>query len=455
MKARSYKTEAALSLVTLGIISLMLLLNDVNQYVRIREIRSYIQKSNREENNISHMGLVMKYQAQKRVYENQIRQDDADLIEMRANSILAEASPAGRVTMSPYLILSGPSVFMINMFRAITQKGPIRFLADDPVNVYLGVAYYYERNNAFAGALRIYERALKEEKYDTSAIAGILLHQGYCHAITGSYQVARDKYLSVIREYENAPAAATALILLRFLDGFRAEVDRIIQKDKDSLEKADKLFTLLAYREALDVIGRIEKKTSPAEAQRLMYIRGRSLEGLSEKEKAIDTYQEAISRNPASPYAALANRRIYLAGAAATNGAKVMQLAEYNNRLIGDPVFKKMTEQERKLRGDGGEEENPVFRRELAREEKLHPVLDIGKVQALSRPGRLVKTKKTGAEMEPEGEQAPAVIFRVETVEGNVFIGAVQSDTGEKIILKTTLGTVTIPKEKIVSKKKM
>ena len=457
MTSRSYKTEFILFLITVGIISLMLLLNDINQHIRIKEVRIYMQKSNREENNIDHMGLVMKYRTQKRLYEDQIRQEDADLIEMRAHSILAETTASRSVTMDRYRFLSGPSIFMINLFRLIISKGPIRYLTDDPVNICLGVAYYYERNNSFDGALRLYARALNEERYNTAAIAGILLHQGYCQAVMGNYQVARRKYLTVIREYEYAPAAATAVILLRYLEGFRIEIDRVLKKEKDSMEKANKLLTLIAYRDALDVLRRIEKKAAPPDRPGIGYIKGRCLEGLSEKEKAIDTYQDVVTSSPGSPYAALANRRIYLSGAMASNGAKVKNLASDNNRSLGDPVFRKLTDQEKKLHGAEGDNDNALFLRELALEENHDPVLDLDKVESLSNPRRAIDAaEKTSVTVAPAaGKKAPSITYRIETTEGNVFIGVIRKETAELLIMGTTVGDATIPKSKIVSRKKI
>jgi len=417
-----------------------------------------MQKSNREENNTDHMGLVMRYQVQKRLYESQIRQEDADLIEMRANSILAESAASRTVSMDRYRFLAAPSVFMINLFRSVISKGPIHYLTEDPVNVYLGIAYYYERNNSFDGALRLYDRALDEERYSMPAIAGIILHQGYCNAIMGNFQVARRKYLSVIREYEATPASSTAVILLRYLEGFRTEIERVMKKDRDSVEKAEKLLTLLAFREALDVLRNIERDAAPANRPRINYIKGRSLEGLSEKEKAIDIFQNIITNHPASPYAVLANRRIYLSGALATNGARIKDLAAVNNRSLRDPVFSKMTDLEKKLRAAETENENALFARELSIEETKDPVLDLHKVESLALLKRAIAAKTKSAIAGPPAikqKKVPPVIYRIETKEGNVFIGSIRRETEELVILDTMVGDATIPKEKIVGRKKI
>jgi tetratricopeptide (TPR) repeat protein len=446
MIARTYKSELTLILITIGIVSLMVFLNDVNLHIRIKELRLYMQKSTGEDNNIDHIGLVMKYRLQKKIYENQLYQDEADIIEARVNSILSKTTTDRNVSIERYQYLSIPSLFIINLFRRITNKEPIQNVWDDAANVYLAIAYYYERNNCFARALDIYTWALKEETYNTNTIASIILHEGYCHSIMGNYRIARNKYLYVIKNYGDKPVAITALILLRYLEGFRSELDRVLKYDKDSLEKSEKLCKLIAYRDALKVITKIENKSNPADRPRIMYIKGMCFEGLSEKEKAIDTYQNIINENIRSPYARLANRRIYIAGYLATNGEKLKNLAVGNNQMIRDPVFDKMVDQETRLRLPEGQENAAIFQKELAKEESRYPVLNIEKLKFLTMVERAAPI--IGDQSKKE---APAITVRVNTIQGDIFIGSIQQDTKEYIILATMIGTVKIPKNKIVS----
>src|SRR3990172_10938057 len=159
MQARSYRTELLFAAVAVGVVGIMFLINDINRQIRIRELRICLQKTSREDNSLDHIGLLMKYRVYKKIYENRITQDDADVVELRVNSILADMTAAKKVSMERYEYLSKPSLAVINLFRSIIRKGPIQDIRDDKSNVFLEIAYYYERNNYFARALDIYEKA--------------------------------------------------------------------------------------------------------------------------------------------------------------------------------------------------------------------------------------------------------------------------------------------------------
>ncbi|MBN2160502.1 MAG: tetratricopeptide repeat protein [Spirochaetes bacterium] len=451
MTVRTYRTEIALVLVTAGAILLMALLNDINRYIRIKEIRIYMQQSNREENNIDHMGLVMKYRIHKRLYENQINNDEADLIEARVNSILAGTDTYRHVSMERYRLLSIPTLFVINFMRAIMGKPPIRDLAEDTTHTLLEVAYYYERNNYYAKALEVYDRALRSGRYSDTYRAGIILHQGYCHSILGDYDIAREKYMEVVKQYGDTPVAVTALILLRYLEGFRSELERVVKSEPDSVEKSEKLYRLIAYREAMQVMNRVEKTVPPAQRARLMYLKGRCYEDLSEKEKAIDAYQGVVTGSPESPYARMANRRIFIAGTMASNGDTVKNMAVMNNQLLRDPVFETMTEQDKKLRLPEDKKERGMFIKELRKEEAEKPALQIDRLE--SRP--MVDLAEETIKKQMKYRKAPAVIYKVVTSEGNLFVGPIQQETKQYIVMKTMLGFITIPRDRIVSRETM
>jgi tetratricopeptide (TPR) repeat protein len=462
MTLRTYKSEIILILITLGVVLLMIFLNDINRQIRIRELRLYMQQSNREDNNTDHIGLLMKYKLQKKIYENQLNQDEADIIEARVNAILAKSSINQDVSMDRYEYLSVPSLYMINLFRRMTNKEPIRNARDNPANLHLSMGYYYERNNYFSKALEFYGKALKDEDYNSNTIASIILHEGYCHSIMGNYQTARNKYLNIINNYGDKPVAITALVLLRYIEGFKSEVDRIVKNERDSVEKSEKLTKLIAYRDALNVITKIENKTPPQARARVKYIKGMCFEGLSEKEKAIDTYQSIVTTETKSPYARLANRRIYIAASTASNGGKIKNMALNNNLKIKDPVLDRMVDQETKL----GVPEKPVpddtFQEELVKAESQSPVLDVKKLEAVAeeeppKPVQKVKKPEAPAEIGPPRQvmtekrqpKPRPVTYRVNTIEGNIFIGEIQQETETYVRLGTMIGPVTIPRDKI------
>jgi len=455
MQARSYRTELLFAAVAVGVVGIMFLINDINRQIRIRELRICLQKTSREDNSLDHIGLLMKYRVYKKIYENRITQDDADVVELRVNSILADMTAAKKVSMERYEYLSKPSLAVINLFRSIIRKGPIQDIRDDKSNVFLEIAYYYERNNYFARALDIYEKALREEKRDRSKRAGIHLHRGFCHAILGNYKTAKKELMTVINDYGDKPASNTALILLRYIEGFKSELDRILKYERDSTGKSEKLVRLLAYREALNVINKIEKTAPPADKPRILYLKGRCLENLSRKEKAIDTFQKIINENERSNYARLANRRIYISGALANNGEKVKNLAMGNNRVLKDTVFDRMLVEESRIRNidDDTQERNRNLGKEMAAFERRYPVLIADKIESLgNRVMRSFKKMTAAIRPKPEAGSPQEVKIKIQTSDGNVFVGVITAETKDYIILKSLIGDVRIPKGKITGR---
>jgi tetratricopeptide (TPR) repeat protein len=452
MRIRSYKTELLLAAVAVGVVGIMLLVNDVNRQIRIRELRICLQKNSREDNNLDHIGLLMKYRIHKRMYDNTLAQGDADVVEMRVNSILADITAADKVRMERYTYLSKPSLAVINFFRSIIRKDPIRDMRDDQSNVFLEIAYYYERNNYYARALNIYEKALGREKHDRLKKAGIHLHRGFCRAMLGNYGTAKRELLTVINDYGDLPAANTALVLLRYMEGFKAELDRILKNKRDSVDKGEKLLQLLAYRDALNVITRVEKKASPADEPRILYIKGRCLENLSRKEQAIDVFQKIINEDKASKYARLANRRIYISGALANDGQKVKELAMSNNRVLNDRVFDRMLVEEKRLHRVNNEkrEEDSAFETRKAAIEGRYPVLIVEKIKTLG--SMAVRSLKMVAEVigpRPEVRVPQEIKMKIQTNDGNVFVGVIIDDEKDYIVIRSLIGNIRIPKSKI------
>jgi hypothetical protein len=49
----------------------------------MREVKLFLQRSNRSDNSIDHIGLVMKYRLHKDLYENRISNDDLNIAEVK------------------------------------------------------------------------------------------------------------------------------------------------------------------------------------------------------------------------------------------------------------------------------------------------------------------------------------------------------------------------------------
>jgi tetratricopeptide (TPR) repeat protein len=169
---------------------------------------------------------------------------------------------------------------LINLNRFILGKGPLNrqrngFQALDN----LDLAYYHERNFSFRKAIELYDLCLKERRFSVATRAGILLHQGYCYALSQMTEKAQKNYTTILEKYSGDSSAITALILLRYLDGFRTASRAVLDTEGDSLSKGRKLLYLLDYRRAHDVLAGLERSSAPADRPRIGYYMARCFAG--------------------------------------------------------------------------------------------------------------------------------------------------------------------------------
>ncbi|MCP4130237.1 MAG: hypothetical protein GY754_04580 [bacterium] len=456
MKKRSYRVEIVLMGAMVLAIGLTLLVNDININIRNRELKQYLAASERSDNGLDHMILVMTYDTHKKMYEKRITREKADTIEMRVKSILARNKPDKTMPVPVYGKIATPLIYLLNFFRFMTDKPKIQDSTMHMGNIYLEISYYYERNSFYNKALKVYHQAQDAERYSGETKAGILLHQGFCHSIVGNNEKARKKYLSVIKDHANENIAITASILLHYLKGFQAEIKTVLP-EKDSIEKGEKLCNLLAYNKALTVLKKIHPRAGTRELARIQYIQARCLEELSQNKKALIYYEEIILNSPHSPYAGPANRRIYIMGSFAENGAWIKNLAIKNNLLLKDRSFSRLIS-----------EFDPVLaknimsnkmKRILKKFEEKDPVFDRTAIEQLSNLNKKIDAKineknKTGQKKGSYKSRFSGTI-QITTRKGNIFVGSIEKETAKDLFLKTTaIGIVKIEKKNILSIKK-
>jgi len=445
------KQGVSLAAVTIFLVCGILLFNDVNIHIRLREMKLFLQRSNRSDNSIDHIGLVMKYRLHKEMYENRISDVEINLAEVRVNSILAGLDNGRSIPAVKYRYASVPVTYMINFIRYLIGMPPLRMPGSGVETAEIDVAYYYERNRMYHRAIEEYRKIIEKGVNDRALKAGVLLHKGYCYSILGDYNDARRLYLSVIKDYGDINVAVTAALLLRYMEGFRSEIERVVKSEKDSVEKGEKLYKLIAYRESLEVLNRVEKSVPPAEKTHIKYIKGRTLEEIGNTEKAVDVYQEIILEDTSSQYARDANRRIFVVGGLSAANMKVRELAVKNSLILGDETFQKLVEESDRF--SPAEKQDTVF----ITEQDGIPDDDAEKAQRLAREKKL---ERMIAEVEEKISGSPEVIKRSEdlrlnrsikiyTTDGNIFTGLLVDDSGKAVVVRTSFGDIKIEKSRI------
>lgn len=406
----------------------LLLINEVVIAIRLNELRSSLQDIDRSEGSIDSIGLVATYEIHKKLFENRMAQDEADAIEQRINSLAVHPRDTGPRADPIVSAISRPALAIINVNRTILGKPPLAFRrGDDPGLVTVDLAYYYERNFHFKKAVELYERSLSDYNLNRSIRAGVLLHEGYCHALSGNAPKARERYQTVIDKYGNESSAITATILLGYLEGFRLAREKALSGAGDPLQTSQNLVNLLAYEQALSLLTTAERGARPEDAPRIRYFMGRCYAGMGDTAKAAEHYARAITSSPSSPYAAYSNRRLFIMASSAGDEAAQKMSMELN-RLVEDPVLKKMIRERSAPRGMGNERTNRV---------KIIIPADIKKT---------VDALITGKKENPSGKTGIIVIH---TSDGNIFKGTLIEETAGHMAIMTSIGRIEVKRDRI------
>jgi len=446
------RAETILIFLTLGVILLAVNLNRMNMEIRIEEMKSYIQSGNRTDNNIDHVSLLMKYKIHKDLYDGKINDSQSATIEAKILNAVSTANLVQTRFKSKYPVLSYPVIHIINSVRFLLELPPIRFDATSPDYFLPEIAYYYERNSNYRKAVELYEEILTKKNPESKLRASILLHQGYCLSILGKYKEARSKYISIIKNYGHSKIAVTAALLLRYIDGFKKEINKIMTTEKDSLEKGEKLHRLIAYRESLAVLNKIEKNSTKSEKEKIAFFRGRAQEELGNEISALKSYQKIITTDPSSDLAVAANRRIFLMGRKSITGKTYEKLASENNKKIKDRNFREFSKTYKfykeddvqsliikTIESDKDEKESEKTRLDTA--EKI-----LSKVISKNRES---KAKTTSLKITKK------IKIKIYTADGNIFTGYIEKENKKNIIMKSSLGLIIINKKDVKKRVKM
>ncbi|HSV97986.1 MAG TPA: hypothetical protein VLM75_13785 [Spirochaetota bacterium] len=414
--------------VSLCVTAFLVAINHITLAVRLNEMKSSLQEFDNREGSVDHIGLVATYEIHKKMYEERLAPDQADIMEQRIESLILREKEDMRAVPLAERMISMPALWVINMNRYVLGKRPLRLGAGkDAVSADLDLAYYFERNFLFERAIEAYDRVLAKRGLDSAVRAGVLLHQGYCYALSGKNVNAKGNYQTIIRDFSGENSAITATILLRYMEGFARAQERILGSGADPLLKSRKLVNLMAYKQALDIL---EKEEVSATQKNLAFIRfskARCYTGLGRPAKAVETYLSVIMDNPASEYAKLSNRKLFAIGSRAGGENEISRISIRINERLKDPVLAGMIESRGKFTA---------------------AVPDAYRTGDLDLPDKIVRQADiflSHAEKTP----AAARYLVIETSDGNTFKGTVIEETGEHIALMTSIGRINVKKNRI------
>ncbi|MBN2544697.1 MAG: hypothetical protein JXB50_02795, partial [Spirochaetes bacterium] len=326
-----------LSLIIVIFIFLIFYMNNIIIKINLMELKSYLTKINKEDKNYDFLGLLSKYKLYKDWYENKIDSDMINYQEIKINYLISSAYESESYDIGKNNLLFSSALFMINNIRRLYGAEKITSIISERINNYLAYAYYYERNKLFSDAIKLYNDALKFPDVTLEKMQIINLHQGFCYSIIGDTQKAKIMYNDVINNKHNENAVLTAKVLLKFLEGFEAEIKRVKESNLNPLNKSEKLIRLIAYKDALEILDTIDD--GDIESTKVNYYKARCFEEIGEEEKSIQAYQEVILNDHKSDMAKEANKRLLVISSINFDRSDLKELAKKNNLVINDNNF--------------------------------------------------------------------------------------------------------------------
>jgi len=403
----------------------LVFINDIAISIRLIELTTSLQDLDRTERSIDHIGLIATYELNKKMYENRLTQELADALEHTINSLMIKEKKNPGIMRTKYGIISLPAIGLMNFNRKILGKKPLRYSRDqDTALVDLDIAYYLERNYLFERAITLYEKTLEDRKISNTLRASILLHQGYCYALSGFNDKARKNYLEIGDKYPLESSAVTAAILLRYLEGFQTARERILSSHADPVSISQNLVNLLAYKQALQILQEAEAKANPNDIPRIKYYMARCFTGMGEPEKAAENYIQIITSSPASEYARYSNRKLFLIGSRSSD-KNIIKISEQLNSKINDPVLSQMIHDQEDI------------------EYSVPEVLV--KVNLPQKITENVDKFAKGVETIPPAAAKLLII----TSDGNTFKGTLIEQTDTEVSIQTSIGRINVKKNKI------
>ncbi len=414
-------------ILSLLLISFLFIANEMVISIRMTELKTYLQDLDKNEGSVDHIALIATYEIHKKIYEQRISQDNADAIEQRINSLSLKEKTNETMSIGIYRLLALPAVGMINLNRKILGKPSVRYISNNNADSeYLDLAYYYERNYIFKKAILEYDRFMHNRNISRTLKASILLRQGYCYALAGFYDKAKFNYNTIITEYSNENSAITASILTRYLEGFNLAREKVLSVKSDPVLLSQKLVSLLAYEQALNIINTTESKASPKDLPKILYYKARCYSGLGQPEKAVETYLKVITSTPESQYAKFSNRKLFMIGTAAGGNNKIIEIAKSLNKKIEDPVLRGMIADQRETSLNG---------------------IDISSIINLNMPDML---KEKVGKMTEENVPDKGIFLVIITTDGNTFKGKLIEKSDKIVSIETSIGRIDVKKDKIL-----
>ncbi|HNK99803.1 MAG TPA: tetratricopeptide repeat protein [Leptospiraceae bacterium] len=217
---------------------------------------------------------------------------------------------------------------LINGVRLLSAKPRLDILEKRIKVLQLHAGFYHERNRNCPGALARYQEfELSEDSPDT---AFVMLHSGYCQAVTGKIPDAIATLERVEGKFPGTHFERSAKEILLLLRGMQKKAESI--RGKSDEEAASTLFESGQFWQVDQLL---DKKIVSG---RQKYMLARSKEEIGQTAAAVRIYRELTSESDPE-LSKLANRRMLLMGTVYNQGESIAKEARQNAQRTGDTAI--------------------------------------------------------------------------------------------------------------------
>ncbi|TGK38454.1 hypothetical protein EHQ12_06400 [Leptospira gomenensis] len=264
-------------------------------------------------------------------FESILSNKDNLKAEMSLNNLQSSLIDSGRRNVFQTNFLQNLGGALINGVRLATGKPPIRFEIDSSKIGILERSFQLERNQIYKEAYQSYAEALPLFSKGSEESGFILLHQAFCLAAQGEFDLALSDLEILQKQNPNGGFAGDAEILKEIIRRSKLNAQEIEKNFNSPEARIKAYFAKGNYAKVLE-----EFSKTPIDTAEMKYIRAYSMEKTGNQKNAITEYAALAFSEIDKEIAIKANRRLLMLGHYYNAGSEVARISDRNAERLGD-----------------------------------------------------------------------------------------------------------------------
>jgi len=309
----------------LSLIALFALASQSIVTVKMLELRTQLAKDQLLNYELSSRMLRAKF------YHQLLQKDDYST-EIKMNvlesSVMNFDAMNRQMKMNPMEIAG---LWIVNGVRLLSFKTFLKLQEDQDKLLLLQYGFYMERTRRYDKAVEKYTILKSRGGLAADDYGFLLLHLGYCLALTGKQDDALEDLREVERTYPGTHYAENASLLIAILLDSKKRTDEIEASVQNEGDRGVAYYNAGLYSEAIE---KLSAQQNLSDEQQ--YALARAYEETGQMNRAMSIYQNLTSTLANSAAAIRANRRLLMIGSFYGGGAEVTREAEKKAETLGD-----------------------------------------------------------------------------------------------------------------------